>query len=253
MSLSRSTLVGVCALAVGSLGVASDGKIPIPFTAPVVAPITISGSGSYVLTRDLPPVAGASTMIDVIVASPNATVTIDLGGFTVDGTGATGAVIQRRGVGRGDRRHDPQRPGHRGRRWDPGDGTGSLARHRGRGDLAFRWCRRSCRRRRVHRRASGLGLRLRGSGGLDRWRRLPGCEGHRQCLPAGRRRCRRLPGGRQHRDLQQHLHRVVPRPLRRRGLDGRSELVPGLSEHHRGIPRPAGWSRRDLPRFGRGL
>ncbi len=71
----------VIAVAVAAFpAIADEGRIPIPFQAPVTFPIVIATPGEYVLTRDLVPPGGTAA---IEIASPK--VEIDLNGKVISG------------------------------------------------------------------------------------------------------------------------------------------------------------------------
>jgi hypothetical protein len=72
---------------------AAEGRIPIPFTSPVVTPIVIAAPGRYVLTRPLKATApGPVIDVAVGVGVGLSEVDIDLNGFTIDATPFAGAI-----------------------------------------------------------------------------------------------------------------------------------------------------------------
>lgn len=66
---------------------AAEGRIPIPFTSPVVTPISITAPGKYILTRPLK-ATGGGPILDISVGAGIglSEVDIDLNGFTLDAT-----------------------------------------------------------------------------------------------------------------------------------------------------------------------
>ena len=66
---------------------ATDGQTPIPFTSPIVTPITITTPGSYVVTQNLVPTGpGPIISIALPAASLVDDVQIDLNGMVLDNT-----------------------------------------------------------------------------------------------------------------------------------------------------------------------
>jgi len=90
MSTTKRALHGlslVVAMSSAFSAVAKDGRIPIPFSSPVVTPITITQPGSYVLTRNIG-TTGMGAIIDVNIPGPiPGDVDIDLNGFILDNSG----------------------------------------------------------------------------------------------------------------------------------------------------------------------
>jgi hypothetical protein len=86
-------LVPILAL-VAIPAMAVDGQIPIPFTSPIVTPITITAPGSYVVTQNLMPTApGPIISIALPAASPVDDVQIDLNGMVLDNSPNPGAPV----------------------------------------------------------------------------------------------------------------------------------------------------------------
>jgi len=66
----------------------AEGRIPIPFTAPVTTPIVIDTPGSYVLTRNLAP-SGPGPVIRVLATG----VTLDLNGHVISPSSSRGIEL----------------------------------------------------------------------------------------------------------------------------------------------------------------
>ncbi|MGD8279046.1 MAG: right-handed parallel beta-helix repeat-containing protein [Gemmatimonadota bacterium] len=76
--MSRSSLLLVLLLLASPFAAADEGRVPIPFAAPVATPIVIDSPGSYVLTRNL-----AATGSGPVIRIETTDVTLDLDGKVV--------------------------------------------------------------------------------------------------------------------------------------------------------------------------
>ena len=77
-----SLILGVASIP----AVAAEGRIPIPFAAPVATPITISNPGRYVLTRNLAATAAGPIFEIIPGAAVPGDIEIDLNGFILNNT-----------------------------------------------------------------------------------------------------------------------------------------------------------------------
>ena len=91
------TLAAAVATLLTLPALASEGRIPIPFTNPVATPVLIATPGKYILTRNMAAGAGGP-VIDIVTPGD---VEIDLNGFTLDEAGGASSVIRISAAGPG--------------------------------------------------------------------------------------------------------------------------------------------------------